>query len=351
MPVLAESFRVLTPDPVPPGDYLSPSGISARDNVIAGTSYPFFVGRPWFAQAFRWTKAGGAVGLGFLPNGEGSDVSGMSRRGDVIVGTSYQLPGEGDPVPTPQAYRWTEAGGMVGLGADNSFAGAVSADGDVVVGEVAIAPQEGGFEHAFSWTQATGLQDLGTLGGDYSAAAGVSSNGDVITGVAANAEGEWLAFRWTQLTGMVGLDLPPGDDLCELAIVSANGRVIVGQTESLDVGVTHSFRWTERHGLENIPALSPGQQIRAVAVSDDGSVIVGAAMAGNNFHAFLWTKKEGTRSIQDILMRNHKLAATLAGWTLTDANAVSPDGRKIAGLGTDPNGNQQGWEAELPDER
>jgi probable HAF family extracellular repeat protein len=352
LPASAQSFRALVPDPVPPGDYLSPAGISGKGEVIGGASYPYYADFPWFAQAFRWTKAVGAVGLGYLPNGFGSDVSGVSRKGDVIVGTSYSNDPLDPDAPIPEAYRWTQAGGMVGLGIVNSYASAVSADGSIVVGEMAIAPQEGGYQHAFLWTETTGVQDLGTLnGGTTSEAGGISSDGSVVAGTAYGPADGFQAFRWTEATGMVALELPSGDDASFFATVSGDGKVIVGQSLNLSGELTHSFRWTERRGTQSLGTLSPGQSTEALAVSDDGSVIVGTAIVGNAFQAFRWTKKEGLRAIQDILVRDCKLDKALSGWHLTSATAVSPDGMKIVGVGTDPSGNLQGWEAEVPEGR
>ena len=39
-------------------------------------------------EAFRWTKAGGMVGLGFLPGDVESDAFGVSADGSVIVGAA-----------------------------------------------------------------------------------------------------------------------------------------------------------------------------------------------------------------------------------------------------------------------
>jgi probable HAF family extracellular repeat protein len=63
-------------------------------------------------EAFRWTQAGGMAGLGFLPGGTSSNARGVNADGTVVVGGSSAT-GTG---PNAEAFRWTQAGGMVGLG-------------------------------------------------------------------------------------------------------------------------------------------------------------------------------------------------------------------------------------------
>ena len=52
------------------------------------------------------------------------------------------------------------------------------------------------------------------------------------------------------------------------------------------------------------------------------------------------------RNLRAVLVETHEL--DLAGWTLLAATAISADGRAMAGTGTNPHGNQEGWLAVLP---
>ena len=133
-------------------------------------------------------------------------------------------------------------------GSFNSQATAVSADGSVVVGAATSAAAI----EAFRWTQATGMVVLGDLPGGSSAsqAKGVSADGLVVVGFGASALGP-EAFRWTQAGGMVGLgDLPDGFFNSEAHAVSADGSVVVGW------GTTTSgheaFIWDESNGMRNL---------------------------------------------------------------------------------------------------
>src|SRR5215467_5142666 len=86
---------------LPGGMFLSrASGASADGSVVVGTSLG-----PSEEEAFRWTAAGGLVGLGVLPGGEGGLSSALvvSADGSLVVGVSDSSAGR-------QAFRWTEAG-------------------------------------------------------------------------------------------------------------------------------------------------------------------------------------------------------------------------------------------------
>ncbi len=106
--------------------------------------------------------------------------------GTVVVGT-IDAPGSGGV--TQNAFRWTQATGLVTLGPAATFASAlaVSADGSVVVGNM------GNPGPAFRWTAATGFQNLQTLltangagaslnGWSLMQATGVSADGTEIVG-------------------------------------------------------------------------------------------------------------------------------------------------------------------------
>jgi len=190
-------------------------GASFDGSVIVGS---------WDAQAFRWTASEGITSLGDLGSVNDNTAYGVSADGSVIVGQS-------GTTEYFEAFRWTRATGMGGLGGSTLRASAVSADGNVIVGHTS------GYE-AYRWTNAGiellgGLPDASPLS---SVATGVSADGSVIVGTATNAEGIPEAFVWTEHAGMrsvrdllmaQGLDLS-GWSLNEATGVSADGRVIIG---------------------------------------------------------------------------------------------------------------------------
>jgi probable HAF family extracellular repeat protein len=139
------------------------------------------------------------VGLGDLPGG--SFVSGaydLSDDGAVIVG-------EGTTISGSQAFRWTAASGMVGLGDPAVSAHGVSSDGSVIVG-IASAPPAPVDGQAFYWSEALGviiLRDLliangaaNLTGWNLISAEDVSGDGLTIVGYGTNPAGEteaWVA--------------------------------------------------------------------------------------------------------------------------------------------------------------
>jgi hypothetical protein len=149
-------------------------------------------------EAYRWTSAGGMVGLGLLPGGDESYAISVSANDSVVVGW-------GNSASVREAFRWTSAGGMVGLGdlpgGDfESVANAVSADGSIVVGNSRTASGD----EFFIWTQANGMQRLqeileangttGLNGWSELRAGSISDNGQWVVGDGTNPSGFREAF-------------------------------------------------------------------------------------------------------------------------------------------------------------
>ncbi|MFL5284729.1 MAG: hypothetical protein ACJ8AW_28030 [Rhodopila sp.] len=181
------------------------SAISGNGQAVVGNSW----GASTY-QAFRWTTATGTVGLGTLPGDTHSWANAVSADGSVVVGSSAGM--------NTTAFRWTAAAGMAGLGVlagdTDSWATAVSADGSVVVGSSGHYDAYAWYawahyEQAFRWTAATGMIGLGILPGYVdSQATAVSADGSVVAGDS-YSDSIWTlhqqALRWTAATGMVGL--------------------------------------------------------------------------------------------------------------------------------------------------
>ena len=233
---------------------------------------------------------------------------------------------------------------MVGIGdlpggSFESYANDVSADGGVVVGygrSASAKPYE-----AFRWTSG-GMVGLGGLSGVSftSVAGGISADGITIVG---SSSGE--AFRWTSAGGMVGLgELPFGGFNDGARAVSADGSAIVGTAFNfLDY---QAFRWSSGSGMVSLGFLSGGTS-EAQDVSGDGSVVVGNSGTLLNSQAFLWHASLGMVNLKNYLT-DHDVAG-LTGWTLTDAEGVSADGRTIVGRGINPQGQNEAWIATVPE--
>jgi probable HAF family extracellular repeat protein len=275
------------------------------------------------------------VGLGSLSGGV-SEATGVSADGSTVVGWSYY-----DLLGNGEAFRWTAATGMVGLGTlpnpgtpyIGSFATGVSADGSTVVGSgYAISPDfSNSSVEAFIWTPATGLVGLGGLPGappqygtssPYSVANGVSGDGSTVVGEALNAQNRVEAFIWTAATGMVGLGTLPGATSSSATGLSSDGSTVVGSSGN------QAFIWTAATGMVGLGTLSGFTSSSATGVSGDGSTVVGSS--GNQ--AFIWTAATGMVGL-----------GTLSGFTSSSATGVSGDGSTVVGYNLNAQGYQEAF--------
>ncbi len=303
-------------------------------------------------ESFRWTANDGMTGLGDLDGRSFFGTSfAASAGGAVVAGHSRSSPGYDDEEGM-EAFRWTEADGMVGLGTLGGihlYSGAygISADGSIIVGWSGLKYGTQGRE-AFLWTAAGGMVGLGDLhGGEfYSYAIDVSADGAVVVGASKSAFGadSREAFRWTADDGMVGLGRLEGDS--EAHAVSADGSVVVGSsgTDSR----REAFRWTEQSGMAGLGDL-PGNSFysNAYGVSADGSIVVGRCESVIGYEAFIWDEANGMRSLKEVLTNDYGLH--LGDWRLNSATAISDDGRTIVGYGYPPPiNNPEAWIVILP---
>jgi uncharacterized membrane protein len=294
-----------------------PTAVSADGSVVTG--YRGAGGEQY--SAVRWTSDRGATVLG-----EGR-AWGISADGSTLVGEQRG-----------HAVRWTSGRGIEVI--TPGWAEAVSADGSaVVVNYIEYSPDYGGdLGQAFRWTAAGGLVGL-RFGPSFDSTTGraISSDGSVIVGGAwSNFTGvgtKWSsqAFRWTADGDMVGLGIRRNDPSGWATAVSADGSVVVG----------NGFRWTSQDGAAQLPGWANG-------MSADGSLVVGGQFLSpaNVYEAFIWDRANGTRSMRDVL---DGMGVDVRGWKLGWAEDISADGLISVGGGTDPSGQFVGWIATLPE--
>jgi probable HAF family extracellular repeat protein len=327
----------------------SASGVSSDGSVVVGRA-----NNSTDSEAYRWTAETGMVLLDWIPGGWYREVTAVSADGSAVVGKGRSV-----ELGRYEGSRWTSDQGTIGLGSiHNSIisgeANAVSADGSVVVGR-SIAPgapagQGSNHEEAFRWTSAGGMVGLGDLPNHrlWSNAHGVSADGNVVVGIGNIASENFEeAFSWTEADGMVGLgDLPDGGFWSEAFDASADGSVIVGFGHGSSG--REAFRWTSDGGMVGLGELLGGDfSSGASAVSADGSVVVGNSStdAGNEF--FVWTQATGMQRLQDLLEAGGTTG--LSGWSNLNAGDISDNGRWVVGQGTNPSGINEAFLAQLPD--
>jgi len=223
-------------------------------------------------SGFQWTEKTGIVSIGAKLNG--TDVVGpdnqffsanaLSSNGSVVVGTntlSFQGNGE--------AARWTAATGPQGLGTgneDRSTASGVSGDGLIVVGTTFWNSSEYSYSEAFRWTDATGMVALLEQPGGpgpSSFATGISADGSLIVGGLGSYHDQLNSepFVWTAASGMQRLvdlltvqyglgDEIAGWQLGNIVDLSADGRFLVGNGVNPDGRDT---TWLVDLGMSPIP--------------------------------------------------------------------------------------------------
>jgi len=201
------------------------------------------------SNAFRWTEDDGIVALAPLAGDNQSLGNGVSRDGRTAVGQSGSTATfEFEPAV------WSADGTPQGLGLlAGSFgrANAVSDNGVVVGGSSSPNTADGLFfeTEAFRWTEADGMTGLGDLaGGDFfSAAEATTADGSIVVGFGFTDVGQEASY-WTEPTGMIrmtdvldqaGLDLA-GWTLTNVYGVTPDGLTFVGSGTNPD-GLTEGW--------------------------------------------------------------------------------------------------------------
>jgi probable HAF family extracellular repeat protein len=224
-------------------------GISADGRVIVGNSGD--------ARPVRWID-GVPQSLGTAPGiSPFGYASAVSENGSVVAGC----------IGCQFASIWQEASGMASLGDlpgghPFSFAYAVSPEGSVVVGYSNIDfNQNIWVGNAFKWTQADGMIDLGVSGRAF----GVSWHGDVIVGWRYGDVGAFITrpgYGTMNLRGLLASRYFLAQELEGWSLVSAQavtpeGRTIVGygvnpsgKTEAFAVHMGYCrFDWDQNGSL------------------------------------------------------------------------------------------------------
>ena len=273
------------------------SGQAAGFSLIAGDAEE---------HDFFWTQAGGMIDLG-APVGQ--DLVALSDSGQV-VGTMYN--------PGQHAFSWTQAGGLIDLGTlggTRSAARAVNASGQVV-GFSTTTGDTG--SRAFLWTQAGGMIDLGTLGGAGSSAVAVNASGQVVGVSALAASGGEHAFSWTQAGGMIDLGTL-GGELSRAEAVNDSGQVVGWSSTATGSSL---FSWTQAGGMIDLGTIPGGYHgADATALNASGQVVGVIVTAEGTEHAFSWTQAGGMIDL-----------GTLGG-TFSRALGVNDSGQ-VVGFGT-----------------
>lgn len=301
-------------------------------------------------SAFRW-RAGAIEALGDFAGGRfDSEARGASCDGAVVVG-------RGSSASRLQGFRW--AGGGTGL-VPLALAGeyweaetrlfATSADGSAAVGRGTQSDLQS--PAAIYWSSSGGIIQLSNiqLAGssvlEGLAATGISPDGNMVVGYMPSGHFT-AAFLWRRGAGIALLgDLPGGSVESTAHAISAGSPIVVVGRSSVGDGQS-VFRWDSAGGMVDLGDLPGGiHSSIGYGVSADGSLVVGQATSATGFEAFVWDQTRGLRSLKSVLLSDFAIDA--AGWSLSEARAISADGRTIVGNGTNPDGAEEAWIVTVP---
>jgi uncharacterized membrane protein len=310
-------------------------GMSADGGMILGSNYA--TGSDGY-----WDSAGAFHPL-TLP--AGYDTGGafdISQDRSTLVGRVLNA-------STDQAARWTGAGttppqllGYLPGGSPSSRAWSISADGSSVVGTAYTAAGE----QPVRWINAgSAAPTIERLSGGMSYLRGeaydVSADGSTIVGtVQTTPFGPGLAVRWTASTGVQLLDPALSGSSSNAYRITPDGSVVIG-FDALD----GPFRWTASTGVQSLGVFGDSN---AIDMTPDGSLIVGQyrnPQTGQDFDGFLWDATHGARTLTDMISA---MGFDLEGAQIEQADAISADGRIIAGRAFGPTGGRV-WVLELPE--
>ncbi|ROI00443.1 T9SS type A sorting domain-containing protein [Chryseobacterium daecheongense] len=305
---------------------LEPGGVSNNGVVAIQTSGGI---------AYKWDVNGGLVQIGAITAGSGAGRSGISYDGRKISSTMtnqatamneislYDIPSS----------TWTNLGSLgSSSGGNTGSAWGISGNGNVVMGLGWISA---GTAHAVKWQSGT-MTDLGSIvAGRSSRANGASFDGSVIVGWQDDANGSRRGAKWVNGVESYITD-NSGNLVGEASAASSDGNTIIGQ------GLPNPYVWNASTGLTYITHPNAGSFFRggATGVSADGNTVIGYY---RNFpgppttgEGFIWTPAGGRVEL-------NAYAASLGINTLNVKmslpTAISPDGKKIAGMGVNTSNN------------
>ena len=319
------------------------TAVSADGTVVVGGTD--FGGITAGQTAFYWTQASGLV---YLRNSLGHDVSGVanavSGNGSIIVGSMPD--GSGGIGST--AFEWVSgvAAPLPQPAATAVSANSISQDGSIIAGDIGTGMNASGFTLTGTTIVTFPPSNLNLL----TTGTIMSANGSVAAGNIEGGLGISTPYQWTN--GAL-VRWPGSTSYSSVAkAISPDGSVVVGSMGINGNSDTNPFEWT--NGTVTSLTLPAGFVVGSAMgissdLSSDGATIVGSMAPNSSVQyaqggtAFIWTQASGIQNLQQVLTADYNLGSSFAGWTLTEATAITPDGSTIVGDGIDPQGQDEGW--------
>ncbi len=289
------------------------------------------IGSTFSGEAFYWMPSSGVVKLG------GTQGIAVSRDGRTIVGNAFDTNGKENAAIWLGGEEWRLLGSFHpnALPCDFLLSASFGAsdDGRVIVG---LGWDGCRFARAFRWEESTGMVDMGSSVPDRSSRANdVSGDGRVVIGWQENEFGFRQGAMW--LDGRQEIFVGPHGVVGEAFGINTDGSIITGS--NCNPGEPSGWIWRRGTGITCYPPprqrpLRPYQTLMQ-STSEDARVVGGAQSFGLESESVLWI--DGAPNYLKDYLREHGIPDAFEGWVNTGfINAVSKDGRVLAGFGAGP---------------
>ena len=242
------------------------------------------------------------------------------------------------------AFLWNDSEELIPLDYKESWPLACNINGKIIIGSSDKQAAVWEFNQDKN-TYKLNLIDLTSItdSSDISSTAtAITPKGDIITGWIETSN-QTTGFYWTLKTGTQKINhLSDGKRTYPLAI-SSDGTTIVGKSNNKAFKFTlprlskKSFN-SSSSSIE-LGTLPDQKTSQAKAVTADGSIIIGES--GDD--AFIWTEKNGMQNLQDFFINKCNLKEELKNWRIHTAHGISDDGLSILGAGINPEGRLQNF--------
>lgn len=298
---------------------------------------------------FKWDAQNGLVQIGSLTNGyPSSGRTVISNDGAKIGSSTTNGATSFNEISTYDVATstWVNQGGLVPTGWDGSVSSTwgMTPSANTIVG---LGWVNGATAHAVKWDAQNGVTDLGSMiAGSSSRANAVNTNGTVVVGWQDEDDGTRSGAKWVNGIESYITD-NNGNNVGEAGGVSADGNTIIG------ADMPNPYVWNNVSGLTYITHPNSSVFFRggATGISANGQKVIGffrpfsgPPMTGEGF---IWTQAGGRINLNDYAT---SVGINTQGVTMSLPLAISQDGTKIAGVGTNANNQVVAFYLQLPEE-
>lgn len=286
---------------------------------------------------YKWNAAGGLVQIGSISNGYPAAGRTIVSNDGTKISSSITNTATGfNEISTYDVATstWINRGGLVPTGWDGSVSSTwgMSTNGNTIVGLGFLTAANA---HAVKWDEADGMVDLGSMvPGRSSRANAINAAGTVIVGWQDEPTGTRSGAKWQDGVESFITD-NNGNNVGEAGGISADGNTIIGAANP------NPYVWNAASGLTYIthPNASFSFKGGATGISADGKKVIGYYRAFGappmSGEGFIWTAATGRINLNDYAA---SLGIATNGVTMGLPLAISQDGKKIAGSGTNASG-------------